>query len=114
MVCSMVKKGLLGATLGAGALFLIFGTSAPSYVKTAFQKVRQNAKEIASPQFEIDRARGEIADLKPAFDQNKETLARDEVEAEHLEREVATVQANLNQEKTVIQAMHAKLKTGEF
>ena len=43
MVCSIVKKGLLGAALGAGTLFLVFGTSAPSYIKTAFCKVRQSA-----------------------------------------------------------------------
>ena len=97
MVCSMVKKGLLGAALGAGTLFLVFGTSAPSYVKTAFHKVRQSAKDAVAPQFEIDRARKEIASLKPMFDQNKETLARAEVEAEHLEREVVTIQANLDQ-----------------
>jgi hypothetical protein len=39
MVCSIMKKGLLGAALSAGALFLVFGTSAPSYVRTAFHKV---------------------------------------------------------------------------
>lgn len=76
MVCSMVKKSVLGAALGAGALFLVFGTSAPSYVKTAFHKVRQNVKESIDPQFDIDRARQEIESLKPMFDQNKETLAR--------------------------------------
>ena len=44
MMCAMVKKGLVGAALGAGALFLVFGTSAPSYVKTAFHKVRQKSR----------------------------------------------------------------------
>ena len=96
MVCSMVKKGVLGAALGAGTLFLVFGTSAPSYVKTAFHKVRQNVKESVDPQFEIDRARQDIENLKPMFDQNKETLARAEVEAENLESEVGTMQANLD------------------
>ena len=81
MVCSMVKKGLLGAALGTGALFLVFGTSAPSYVKTAYHRLRQNAKEAVNPQFEIERARQDIESLKPMFDQNKETLARAEVEA---------------------------------
>lgn len=114
MVCSMVKKGLLGTALAAGALFLVFGTSAPNYVRTAFFRFRQNARDAVPAQFEIDRARAEIADLKPAFDQNKETLARAEVEAEHLEREVATIQANLDREKGVIQAMHANLKRGDF
>jgi chromosome segregation ATPase len=114
MVCSIVKKGLLGAALGAGTLFLVFGTSAPSYIKTAFHKVRQTAKDSIDPQFEIDRARREIDSLKPAFEQNKETLARAEVEAEHLEREIATTQANLDHEKGTILAIRDKLKTGDF
>jgi chromosome segregation ATPase len=110
----MVKKGLLGAALGTGALFLVFGTSAPSYVKTAFHKVRQSAKDTVSPQFEIDRARNEIAALKPMFDQNKETLARAEVEVEHLEREIGTIQANLDRAQKTIVSLKDSLKTGDF
>jgi chromosome segregation ATPase len=114
MVCSMVKKGLLGAALGAGTLFLVFGTSAPSYVKTAFQRLRQGAKDAVPAEFDIERARTDIASLKPMFDQNKETLARAEIEAEHLEREVATIQANLEQAKKTILSLKDGLKKGEF
>jgi len=114
MVCSIVKKGLLGAALGAGTLFLVFGTAAPSYVKTAFHKGRQIAKDAVDPQFDIDRARNQIADLKPTIEKNIETLARAEVEAEHLEREVITVQANLDGEKKTMLSMRDKLKTGDF
>src|SRR5262249_11490418 len=114
MVCSMVKKGLVATALGTGALFLVFGMSAPSYVKTAFHKVRENVKDSIDPQFDIDRARQEIESLKPMFDQNKETLARAEVEAENLESEVVTMQANLDREKHTILAMQQKLKAGDF
>jgi len=114
MVCSIVKKGLLGAALGAGTLFLVFGPAAPSYVKTAFHKVRQNAKDAVDPQFDIDRARDMIANLKPMVEQNIETLARAEVEAEHLEREIVTVQGNLDGEKTAMLSMRDGLKTGDF
>jgi len=110
----MVKKGLLGAALGTGALFLVFGTSAPSYVKTAFHKVRENVKDSIDPQFDIDRARQEIESLAPMFDQNKETLARAEADAENLEREVGTMQAKLEHDKYKILAMQHKLKTGDF
>jgi chromosome segregation ATPase len=110
----MVKKGLLGAALGTGALFLVFGTSAPSYVKTAYHRLRQSAKEAVSPQFDIDRVRQDIESLKPMFDQNKETLARAEVEAEYLEREVGTIQANLEHAKQNILALQHNLKTGDF
>lgn len=114
MVCSIVKKSLLGAALGAGGLFLVFGTAAPSYVKTAFYKVRQNAKDSVDPQFEIDRARRDIESLKPMFDQNKETLARTEVEADDLDSQIGKVQASLEQEKGTILALQQKLKTGDF
>jgi chromosome segregation ATPase len=95
-------------------LFLVFGTSAPSYVRTAFHKVRQTAKDAVDPQFEIDRARADIANLQPAFDQNKETLARAEVAAEHLEREIHTIQANLETEKSTMKTLAQKVKNGDF
>jgi chromosome segregation ATPase len=114
MVCSLVKKGVVAAVLGAGALFLVFGIHAPSYVKTAFHRVRQTAKDSVPAEFDIERARNDIASLQPMFDQNKETLARAEVEAEHLEREVATIQANLEKAKTTIVALKEQLKRGEF
>ena len=114
MMCAMVKKGLVGAALGAGALFLVFGTSAPSYVKTAFHKVRHGVKGAVPPQFEIERARQAIEDLKPMFDQNKETLARAEIEVEHLEKEVATIQANLDRAQKTILSLRDSIKTGDI
>jgi len=114
MVCSIVKKGLLGAALGAGTLFLVFGTAAPSYVRTAFHKGRQIAKDAVDPQFNIDRARNQIADLKPTIEKNIEILARAEVEAEKLECEVIKVQANLDGEKKTMLSMQNRLKTGDF
>ena len=99
MVCSMVKKGLIGAALGAGALFLVFGTHAPSYVKTAFHKVTQNAKDAVPLPFDIDRARDEIASLEPAIRDNIEKLARAEVDVEHLDKEIAAIRTNMDGEK---------------
>jgi chromosome segregation ATPase len=110
----MVKKGLLGAALGAGLLYLAFGTSAPSYVKTAFCRFRQTAKESIDPRFEIERARTEIASLQPAFDQNKETLARAEVAAKRLEKEIVEVQAGLDHQKGTITALRDQFKRGDF
>ena len=114
MMCAMVKKGLLGAALGTGALFLVFGTSAPSYVRTAFHKVRHNVQGAVPPQFDIDRARQAIEDLKPMFDQNKETLARAEIEVEHLDKEVAAVQANLDRSQKTIVSLRDSIKTGDI
>ena len=114
MMCAMVKKGLLGAALGTGALFLVFGTSAPSYVRTAFHKLRGSVQNAVPAQFEIDRARQAIEDLKPMFEQNKETLARAEIEVEHLDKEVSTIQANLDKEQKTIVALRDSIRTGDI
>jgi chromosome segregation ATPase len=114
MVCSMVKKGVVAAALGAGALYLAFGTLAPSYVRTAFHKGRHAVKSTVPPQFDIDRARDEIASLEPAIRDNIELLARSEVDVEYLEREIATVENNLAAEKKEIVAMRESLDTGDF
>jgi len=114
MVCSMIKKGVLGAALGAGALYLAFGTSASSYVRTAFHKVRHDIKATVPDPFEIERARDAIADLEPAIIENRETLARAEVEVEYLQREIAATRANLDNEKRDILSLRDRVKTGDF
>jgi chromosome segregation ATPase len=114
MACSMIKKSLLGAALGASALYLAFGTSAPSYVRTAFHKVRDNAKSSVPVQFEIDRAREEIASLGPAIKDQIENLARAQVEVEHLDREIVVIRTNLGNEKKVLTALRESLNTGDF
>jgi chromosome segregation ATPase len=114
MACSLMKKGLLGATLGAGALYLAFGTSAHSYVRTAFHKVRDGAKSNVPVQFEIDRARGEIAALEPAIKDQIQNLARADVDVQYLGREIATMKANHETEGKVLTALKDSFKTGDF
>ena len=48
------------------------------------------------------------------FDQNKETLARAEIEVEHLEKEVAAIQANLDREQKTIVSLRDSIKTGDI
>jgi chromosome segregation ATPase len=114
MVCSMVKKGLLGAALSAGALFLVFGTSAPSYVRTGFHKIRHNVKAGVPVQFEIDRARDEIANLEPAIIENREMLARAEVDVEHLEADIAATRSNLAVEKRELLSLREGFQNGDL
>jgi len=104
----------MGAALGAGALYLAFGTSAPSYVRTAFHKFRDGAKSSVPVQFEIDRAREEIANLGPAIHDNIENLARAQVEVESLDREIVAKRANLGSEKQILTTLRASLNTGDY
>lgn len=114
MVCKMVKKGVLGAALGAGALALLFGTAAPYYVKTAVHRVRHSAQEAVPVQYEIDRARQQVAELEPAIRENIEAIAKAEVEIEYLEREIGTTQANLGEEAKALVALRQHLEDGNL
>jgi len=114
MACSIMKKGLLGASLGAGMLYLAFGTSAPSYVRTGFHRFRDTVKHEVSPQFEIDRARDEIQRLEPALHTNLENYARAEVDADHLNRQIVAMRANLEAEKRNLLAVRSSLESGNF
>jgi chromosome segregation ATPase len=110
----MVKKGIIGAALGAGALFLVFGMHAPSYVKTAYHKVRRDAKNAVPLPFDIERARDQIASLEPAIRDNIEKLARAEVEVDHLDKEIIAIRSNMDVEKKALLTLRESLKTGEY
>jgi chromosome segregation ATPase len=114
MACSVVKKGLLGAALAAGALYLAFGTSAPSYVRTAFHKVRGHAHSAVPVQFEIDRAREEVRRLEGPMKDALEVYARTEVEIKWLKDEIATVNGNLDRERKGLHALYSRVKTGDL
>ncbi len=112
MVCSMVKKGVLGAALTAGALYLAFGTSATSYVRTAFHKVRHSAHNAVPVQFDIDRVREEVAALEAPIRENMETYYRTQYDVENLDKEIAMYQANLDGEKKAILALRETVESG--
>ncbi|MBX6314307.1 MAG: hypothetical protein IRY99_15550 [Isosphaeraceae bacterium] len=114
MMCKVVKKGVLGAALGAGALALLFGTAAPSYIKTACHKLRHSAKERVPVPFEIDRARQQLADLKPAIDRCTEEVARAEYRVEKLDREILAARAGIEREKKELIALRQTLDTGTY
>jgi len=114
MVCKMVRKGIVGAALGAGALALLFGTAAPSYVRTVFHRVRHDAKSAVPVPFEIERVKQQIADLEPAIHLNRENIAAAEFDVERLEREITATAANIGQEKKEIVALRDSLATGQL
>jgi peptidoglycan hydrolase CwlO-like protein len=114
MGCSLIKKAVVGSALAAGALYLAFGTSAPSYVKTAFHKFRHSARSAVPVQFDIDRAREEIKGLEPAIKDGIAEVAWARNEIKVLEREIAATRANLETEKTAMKSLRTSLETGDY
>lgn len=113
MMCKMVKRGVLGAAIGAGALALLFGTAAPSHVKTAFHSFRQGVKSSLSPEYQIKVARQQLADLDPAITRCTVDVARAEVRVEALEGELVAARERLDRDGKAILALRQHLDTGD-
>jgi chromosome segregation ATPase len=95
-------------------MYLAFGTHAPSYVRTAFHKVRHQAKDSVPIQFQIDQAKDEISSLEPVILENRELLARAEVDVEYLQKEIATIEKNQEGAKTAMVTLREKLESGDL
>jgi len=114
MMCKMAKRGLAAAGLGVLTLGLLFGTSAPSYVKTLFHRVRAGAKDAVPVAFEIDRARQQLEDIQPAIERSIENLARAEEDVSGLKAEIVAFRANLAQDQKEMLALRESLDTGDY
>jgi chromosome segregation ATPase len=114
MACNLVKKGVVGAALGVTALALLFGGRAPSYVKTAFHRVRHDARRAVPMDYEIQRVRDEVNRLDPAMLDSHENIVRAQVDLEELQREIVASRDNLDREKREMLALADRVKSGEY
>jgi chromosome segregation ATPase len=98
----MVKK-LLIAVGGVTVLTVFFfGRDAVSYVGTSVSKVQDWGKDAVPVEFEIERARKMVADLVPDIRKSMHVIAKEEVEVERLESQIATNDAALAKAKQEI------------
>jgi hypothetical protein len=86
----------------------------PELRPDGFHNVRHSAKDAVPVQFEIDRARNEIAALDPAIHDNIEALANSEVDVKHLEREIVAFRENLDRQAKQMLALNEGLKSGRY
>lgn len=109
----MLKKSLL---IGAGALVLavlLLGPGVVSYMRTSAGYVRDAVHESIPIEFQIDRARGMIKDLIPEVRKNMHVIAKEEVEVQRLEEQIAATRARLEKEKNELMRLKADLATNQ-
>lgn len=105
----MIKKAVIGAgiTLFVGLLF--FGRDVFSYVRTSAGYVKDTVTDSVPMEFQIDRARGMIQDLVPEIRKNMHVIAKEEVEVERLQKQIADAEANLARDKGDLMRLKADL-----
>ena len=109
----MIKKAIIGTgiTLMLGLFF--FGRDMASYVNTSARYMRDSVQESVPTEFKIEMARNMIADLGPEIEKNMLAIAREEVEVERIEKQIADNEALLADQKNDLLRLRKDLATGK-
>jgi len=105
----LVKKGLWVAAGGMLLALLIFGRDAASYVSTSASRVQDSVRDNVPIEFEIDRARKMVKDLVPDIQRNMHVIAKEEVEVERLQKEIARLGESQQAKRDEIMQLRADL-----
>lgn len=95
MITKTIKLGLIVVALGAVTAGVLFGREAFSYMHASVNQVRQAARDSVPIEFELARARDMIDQIVPQMQANITLIAREEVEIEQLESDIAQGEQSL-------------------
>ncbi|MBN2578391.1 MAG: hypothetical protein JXB10_05315 [Pirellulales bacterium] len=101
----MIRKVLkitLIATAGLVVVSLFVGRDTVSYFRTTAGYFSDSVRESIPIEFQIDRARGLIQDLVPEVRKNMHIIAKEEVEVQKLDEQIAETEDRLAKEKEQI------------
>ena len=109
----MIKKMLV---VGGGAALVglvLVGRDAYSYLRTSAGYVTDAVQESVPIEFQIDRARGMVQDLVPEVRKNMHIIAKEEVEVQRLDEQIAQSESQLGKEKAQLLRLKADAASGQ-
>jgi peptidoglycan hydrolase CwlO-like protein len=92
---------------------LFFGRDAASYMRTSAGRVKDTVRESVPIEFEIERARREVQNLVPDIRKNMHVIAKEEVEVEQLEGQIARLQEQLTGDESDLVRLRADLTSSK-
>jgi hypothetical protein len=105
----MIKKALFTVvTLGLTTVVL-FGRDAASYVSTTYHQLTDSVKQSVPVEFQIDRARAMVRDLEPEIRRSMHVIAKEEVQLEQLNAQIAGNEQKVEKDKSEILRLQADL-----
>ncbi|MGO9114208.1 MAG: hypothetical protein ACLP9L_33760 [Thermoguttaceae bacterium] len=109
----MVKKIFIttAAILLAGVM--LFGRNTLGYIRTSLGYVHDSVRNSVPVGFEIDHARQMIQDLVPEVRKNMHVIAKEEVEVQRLEEQIANCESKLTKDKEQILRLKTDLATAK-
>ncbi|HWB00346.1 MAG TPA: hypothetical protein VG713_17750 [Pirellulales bacterium] len=109
----MIRKALVSAAAVTFLGLFFFGRSAASYVGTSLGWVRDAVKDAVPIEFEIERARGMLKNLLPEIRTNMHLIAKEEVEAQRLAKQIDEGDTKLGRDRDDIERLRADAATGK-
>lgn len=105
----MIKKALL-VVGGLGLLTVfVFGRDAFSYMKTSYGRTTEAVTNSFPTEFQIDRARRMVRELRPEIQECAHVIARQQVEVDHLNERIAKMESKLDKDKADIVRLRSDL-----
>ena len=98
----MIKKTIITAAAALVVSLFFLGRDLVSYVRTSAGYVQSSVTDSVPMEFQITRARGMIDDLVPEIRKNMHVIAKEEVEVEKLDKQIADAQKRLAKDKEEI------------
>jgi chromosome segregation ATPase len=109
----MLKKAIIGVASMVVLSTLVFGRDVVSYVKTFGSMTREAIKAEVPIEVQIQRARDMVEDLVPDIRKCMHVIAEEEVNVEHLHRDISRCDGDLGKQKEEILALRRHLDQGQ-
>ena len=109
MVKKVIVSGIAVTLLGG----LIFGREFTSYICTGVNSVRDQVRSGVPLEFELERARREVAQLLPEIKKSITVIAQQQVDVERLRKSIATREVGLASQEEAILSLSDDLKDGD-
>ena len=95
----MIRKDLIAAGGIVLASTILFGRNTLGYLRTSWGYVHDSVQNSVPVGFEIDHARQMIQDLGPEVRKNMHVIAKEEVEVQRLDEQIANLEKKLAKDK---------------
>ena len=109
----MIKRILIVSGGAALLGLVVVGRDAMSYIRTSAGYVTDAVQETVPIEFQVDRARGMIQDLLPEVRKNMHVIAKEEVEVQRLDEQIADTRTRLAKEKGQLLRLKTDLSSGK-
>ena len=109
----MCKKLAITTVFLVAVVAALSFTWVGSHLQTALNNLNTAAKKQVPIDFELQRLRDEVGNIKKDVDKNRELVANEMAQVERREREIAAERAGLEKRKVFCDELARKVKSGE-